>query len=42
MFGYSLLRMNHKREYFNALMDEMPAFGVPIEGPAHRDRARRL
>ena len=32
MFGYSLLRMNHKREYFNALMDEMPKFGVPIEG----------
>jgi glutamine synthetase len=32
MFGYSLLRMNHKREYFNALMDEMLAFGVPIEG----------
>jgi glutamine synthetase len=32
MFGYSLLRMNHKREYFNALMDEMRAFGVPIEG----------
>jgi glutamine synthetase len=32
MFGYSLLRMNHKREYFNALMDEMAAFGVPIEG----------
>jgi len=32
MFGYSLLRMNHKREYFNALMDEMPAFRVPIEG----------
>ena len=32
MFGYSLLRMNHKREYFNALMDEMPRFGVPIEG----------
>ena len=32
MFGYSLLRMNHRREYFNALMDEMPAFGVPIEG----------
>ena len=29
---YSLLRMNHKREYFKALMDEMPAFGVPIEG----------
>ena len=32
MFGYSLLRMNHKREYFKALMDEMPRFGVPIEG----------
>jgi len=32
MFGYSLLRMNHRREFFNALMDEMPAFGVPIEG----------
>ena len=32
MFGYSLLRMNHKREFFAALMDEMPQFGVPIEG----------
>jgi len=32
MFGYSLLRMNHKREFFKALMDEMPLFGVPIEG----------
>jgi glutamine synthetase len=32
MFGYSLLRMNHKREFFKALMDEMPRFGVPIEG----------
>ena len=32
MFGYSLLRMNHRREFFNALMDELPAFGVPIEG----------
>ena len=32
MFGYSLLRMNHKREFFKALMDEMPQFGVPIEG----------
>jgi len=32
MFGYSLLRMNHRREFFNALMDEMPTFGVPIEG----------
>jgi len=32
MFGYSLLRMNHRRDYFNALMDEMRAFGIPIEG----------
>jgi glutamine synthetase len=32
MFGYSLLRMNHQREYFAALMDEMPRYGVPIEG----------
>ncbi|MEQ1515768.1 MAG: hypothetical protein ABL931_04675 [Usitatibacteraceae bacterium] len=32
MFGYSLLRMNHRREFFAALMDEMPQFGVPIEG----------
>ncbi len=31
MFGYSLLRMNHKREFLNALMDEMQAFNVPIE-----------
>ncbi len=32
MFGYSLLRANANREYFNALMDELGAFGVPIEG----------
>jgi glutamine synthetase len=32
MFGYSLLRMNQNRDFFNALMDEMLAFGVPIEG----------
>lgn len=32
MFGYSLLRMNANREFFNALMDEMAAFRVPIEG----------
>ncbi len=32
MFGYSLLRMGDQREFFNALMDEMGAFGVPIEG----------
>ena len=32
MFGYSLLRMNGNRGFFNALMDEMAAFRVPIEG----------
>ena len=32
MFGYSLLRMNEHRDFFNALMDDMLAFGVPIEG----------
>jgi glutamine synthetase len=32
MFGYSLLRVNQNREFFNALMDEMLAFNVPIEG----------
>jgi glutamine synthetase len=32
MFGYSLLRVNENREFFNALMDEMLAFDVPIEG----------
>ena len=32
MFGYSLLRMNQNREFFNAIQDDMRAFGVPIEG----------
>jgi len=32
MFGYSLLRMADQREFFNALMDDMAAFRVPIEG----------
>jgi glutamine synthetase len=32
MFGYSLLRMADHRGFFNALMDEMAAFDVPIEG----------
>jgi glutamine synthetase len=32
MFGYSLLRVNQNREFFNALMDDMAAFDVPIEG----------
>ena len=32
MFGYSLLRMNRNREFFKAIMDEMLAFGIPVEG----------
>ena len=32
MFGYSLLRANANREYFNALMDKLLLFRVPIEG----------
>ncbi|HVS53096.1 MAG TPA: glutamine synthetase family protein [Opitutaceae bacterium] len=32
MFGYSLLRAAHGREFFAALMDELPRFGVPLEG----------
>jgi glutamine synthetase len=32
MFGYSLLRMGQNLPFFNALMDELPAFGIPIEG----------
>jgi glutamine synthetase len=32
MFGYSLLRVNQNREFFNAIMDDMLAFGVPVEG----------
>jgi glutamine synthetase len=32
MFGYSLLRMADNPGFFNALMDEMAAFDVPIEG----------
>ncbi len=32
MFGYSLLRMADNRDFFHALMDEMAAFKVPIEG----------
>ena len=32
MFGYSLLRMNQNRAFFNAIMDQMLAFNVPIEG----------
>jgi len=32
MFGYSLLRANANGEFFNAIFDEMAAFGIPIEG----------
>ncbi len=32
MFGYSLLRMNQNRDFFSAIMDEMLAFDIPIEG----------
>jgi len=32
MFGYSVLRAGQNRGYFNALMDECAAFGLPIEG----------
>ncbi|MEQ1807342.1 MAG: glutamine synthetase family protein, partial [Burkholderiaceae bacterium] len=32
MFGYSVLRMADNKDFFNALMDEMLAFRVPIEG----------
>ncbi|MFN9030743.1 MAG: glutamine synthetase family protein [Betaproteobacteria bacterium] len=32
MFGYSLLRANHAREFFKALMEELAAFRLPLEG----------
>jgi glutamine synthetase len=32
MFGYSLLRAGQNRPFFNAIMDELGAFRVPIEG----------
>jgi glutamine synthetase len=32
MFGYSLIRMAQNRPFFTALMDELEAFGIPIEG----------
>lgn len=32
MFGYSLVRMGQNLPFFNALTDELAAFGVPIEG----------
>ena len=32
MFGYSVVRLAQNREYFAALMDDLLAFGVPLEG----------
>jgi glutamine synthetase len=32
MFGYSLIRAGQNQPFFRALMEEMPAFGVPVEG----------
>ena len=32
MFGYSVVRAGQNREYFHALLDELAAFGVPLEG----------
>ena len=32
MFGYSLLRSSLNQPYFAALMDQLQAFGVPLEG----------
>ncbi|RME15025.1 MAG: glutamine synthetase [Bdellovibrio sp.] len=32
MFGYSILRAGYNREFFTALMDELNAFDVPLEG----------
>jgi glutamine synthetase len=32
MFGYSLIRAGQNQPFFKALMEELPAFGVPVEG----------
>jgi glutamine synthetase len=32
MFGYSILRQSLNQPFFKALMDELAAFGVPLEG----------
>jgi glutamine synthetase len=32
MFGYSLIRASQNRDYFVALMEELPDFGLPLEG----------
>lgn len=31
-FGYSMLRPALNQQYFAALMDQLPAFGIPLEG----------
>ncbi len=36
MFGYSVLRTSLNQPYFQALMDQLEAFGVPVEG-LHRE-----
>jgi glutamine synthetase len=32
MFGYSLLRASHGQAFFRALMEDLPRFGIPLEG----------
>lgn len=32
MFGYSLLRPSLNQDFFHALLTELPAFGIPLEG----------
>jgi glutamine synthetase len=32
MFGYSVLRASHGQGFFRAMLDELPRFGIPIEG----------
>jgi len=32
MFGYSVLRQTHNQPYFDALLGDLRAFGVPLEG----------
>ena len=32
MFGYSVLRTSNNQPYFSAIMDDLRAFGVPVEG----------
>lgn len=32
MFGYSVLRQTHSQDFFDALLTDLRAFGVPLEG----------